>query len=170
MSYPVRPMRPQGRRPDDGRMSTTPHAQHIQTIVIGGGQAGLAVGYHLRRQGLPFLIVDAHERIGDAWRKRWDSLRLFSPARYNHLDGMPFPAPGFSFITKDEMADYLEAYAARFDLPVKTGVRVQRLSRPGERFRIEAGDDLFEADNVGVAIAKYQRPRGPEFAAELAPS
>src|SRR6266508_3358018 len=76
-------------------MSSTPHTQHIETIVIGGGQAGLAV-----------VIVDAHERIGDAWRKRWDSLRLFSPSRFNHLDGMPFPGPGFAFITKDDMADY----------------------------------------------------------------
>jgi putative flavoprotein involved in K+ transport len=89
-------------------MTTTPRTQHIETIVIGGGQAGLAVGYHLRRKRLPFLILDAHERIGDAWRTRWDSLRLFSPARFDGLDGMSFPAPGFSFITKDEMADYLE--------------------------------------------------------------
>src|SRR5918911_552046 len=88
-------------------MTSVRAPERIQTIVIGGGQAGLSVGYHLARRGLPFLILDASERIGDSWRKRWDSLRLFSPARYDGLDGMPFPAPPFSFPTKDEMADYL---------------------------------------------------------------
>lgn len=151
-------------------MSTTTHAEHIETIVIGGGQAGLAAGYHLRGQGLPFLIVDAHERIGDAWRMRWDSLKLFSPARFNHLDGMPNPAPGHTFITKDEMADYLQAYATNFDLPVKTGVCVERLSRDGDRFRLETTKGVLEADNVIVAMANYQRPRVPEFGSELAPA
>jgi putative flavoprotein involved in K+ transport len=142
----------------------------VETIVIGGGQAGLAAGYHLRREGRPFLILDANDRVGDSWRKRWDSLRLFSPARFNALDGMPFPAPGFSFVTKDQMADYLEAYAAEFNLPVKSGARVKRVSRQGERFRIETtGADVFEADNVVVAMANYQRPSVPAFAAELSP-
>ena len=103
----------------------------FDVIVIGGGQAGLSVGYHLARRGLRFVILDGHGRIGDAWRKRWDSLRLFSPARHDGLDGMPFPAPPTSCPTKDEMADYLEAYAAHFELPVLTGVTVSRLSRVG---------------------------------------
>jgi putative flavoprotein involved in K+ transport len=163
-------MRRRGARPHDHAMTTIPRTQHIETIVIGGGQAGLAVGYHLRRKRLPFLIVDAHERIGDAWRTRWDSLRLFSPARFDGLDGMSFPAAGFSFITKDEMADYLEIYAAKFELPVRTNTRVERLWRDGGRFCVEAADTLFEADNVVVAMANYQRPRVPAFAAELAPS
>ena len=85
----------------------------------------------MSRRGLPFVILDANERIGDAWRKRWDSLRLFTPARYNGLPGMPFPAPGRSFPTKDEVGDYLEAYAAQFELPVRSGVRVDRLSKRG---------------------------------------
>ena len=96
--------------------------ERIQTVVIGGGQAGLSVGYHLARRKLPFVILNAHERIGDSWRQRWDSLRLFTPARFDGLDGMPFPAPPDTFPTKDEMADYLEAYAARFALPVRNGV------------------------------------------------
>ena len=91
--------------------------EYFQTIVIGGGQAGLSTGYYLARRGLSFVILDANERVGDAWRKRWDSLRLFTPARYDGLDGMPFPAPAQSFPTKDQMADYLESYAARFELP-----------------------------------------------------
>jgi putative flavoprotein involved in K+ transport len=115
-----------------GEMSVTP--DRIETIVIGGGQSGLAVGYDLTRRGRPFVILDANDRIGDTWRKRWDSLRVFTPARLNGLPGMPFPAPSSSFPTKDEVADYLAAYAARFDLPVRTGVRVDGLSRVGDRF------------------------------------
>jgi putative flavoprotein involved in K+ transport len=142
----------------------------FDVIVIGGGQAGLSVGYHLAQRGLRFVILDAYPRIGDAWRQRWDSLRLFSPARYDGLDGMPFPAPPNSFPTKDEMADYLEAYAARFELPVLTGVKVSRLSRVGEHFVIQAGERQFEAAQVVVAMASYQRSRVPAFARELSPS
>jgi putative flavoprotein involved in K+ transport len=143
--------------------------ERIDTIVIGAGQAGLSVGYHLARRGVPFLILDAGARIGDQWRKRWDSLRLFTPARFSSLDGMPFPADAHSFPTKDAMADYLEAYARTFALPVRYGVRVERVSRLGERFVVIAGDQRFEADNVVVAMANYQRPRVPAFANELDP-
>jgi putative flavoprotein involved in K+ transport len=139
----------------------------VQTLVIGGGQAGLAVGYHLARRGFSFLIIDANERTGDSWRNRWDSLRLFTPARYNALPGMPLPGPAHSFSTKDEVADYLEAYAARFDLPLRMSVKVDRLSRPGDRFVVDAGDQGFEAENVVVAMASHQVPRVPPFAAEL---
>jgi putative flavoprotein involved in K+ transport len=143
--------------------------ERFETVVIGGGQAGLSVGYHLLRRGLPFVILDGNERIGDAWRKRWDSLRLFTPARYNGLVGMPLPGRPYSFSTKDEVADYLEAYAARFELPVRTGVRVERLSRKGERFVVSSGDLRFEADNVVVAMASFQVPRVPPYASELDP-
>jgi putative flavoprotein involved in K+ transport len=143
--------------------------ERIQTIVIGGGQAGLSVGYHLARRGLPFVILDANERIGDSWRKRWDSLRLFTPARFDGLAGMPFPASPNAFPTKDEMADYLAAYAARFDLPVRSGVKVDGLSRRGERFVVTAGDLRFEADQVVVAMSNWQEPRVPPFAGELDP-
>ena len=141
-----------------------------QTVVVGGGQAGLAVGYHLARLGLPFVILDANQRIGDSWRKRWDSLRLFTPARYDGLPGMPFPESPHSFPTKEEVADYLEAYAARFDLPVRTGVRVDRLRKEGDRFVVAAGDRRFEAEQVVVATGAYQTPRIPAFASELDPT
>jgi putative flavoprotein involved in K+ transport len=143
--------------------------EHVETVVIGGGQAGLSVGHHLARQERPFLILDANQRVGDAWRKRWDSLRLFTPARYNALAGMPFPAPAHSFPTKDQVADYLEAYATRFQLPVRTGVRVDRLSRDDGRFVVAAGDRSWEADNAVVAMSTFQVPRVPPFATDLSP-
>ena len=150
-------------------MNAVSDAERIETVVVGGGQAGLSVGYHLAQRGLRFVILDAHERIGDSWRKRWDSLRLFTPARFNGLDGMPFPGPGSSFSTKDEVADYLETYAARFRLPARTGVQVRRLSRNGARFLVDAEPWLFEADNVVVAMGSYQLPRLPVFAGSLDP-
>jgi len=149
-------------------MTDMQQAEYIQTIVVGGGQAGLAVGFHLSRQQLPFVIFDASQRIGDAWRSRWDSLRLFSPAGYDGLVGMPFPADRHTFITKDDMADYLETYAAHFKLPVRAGVRVDRLWREGDRLRLRAGSRTYESDNVIVAMANYQQPRMPAFADQLA--
>lgn len=140
------------------------------TIVIGAGQAGLTTGYFLKRHGRDFVILDAHQRIGDAWRKRWDSLRLFTPAEFNGLVGMPFPAPAHSFPTKDEMADYLEHYATHFNLPVRTGVRVSRLSRQNDHFLVEAGEQRFAADHVVVAMANYQQPKIPTFAQQLDPA
>ncbi len=94
-------------------------AERHSIIVIGGGQAGLSMGYHLKHAGVPFLILDANAQTGDSWRTRWNSLKLFTPAYLDGLDGMPFPAPEQSFPTKDEMADYLMTYAARFELPIR---------------------------------------------------
>src|SRR5262249_15148703 len=101
----------------------------VDNLIIGGGQAGLTVAYYLKKHKRPFVILDANARIGDVWRNRWDSLRLFTPARFTGLPGMRFPRSGGSYPTKDEMADYLEAYAARFGLAVRTGVTVDRVSR-----------------------------------------
>ena len=150
-------------------MNDTQHTEQFETVIIGGGQAGLAAGYHLKKRGRPFLILDANERIGDSWRNRWDSLRLFTPARYDGLPGMPFPAPGWSFPTREEMADYLAAYAQRFELPVRTGVHVDRLSREDDRYVVTAGDRRFEADNVIVASGALRDPKLPAFAGELDP-
>lgn len=141
--------------------------ERIDTVVIGGGQAGLSVGHHLQRRGVPFVILDASERVGDAWRNRWDSLRLFTPAKFDGLDGMPFPGDPGRFPSKDEMADYLEAYAARFDLPVHSGVEVDRVTRPDDRFRVAAGDIVFEADQVVIAIGSDQRGRVPDGCGDL---
>jgi putative flavoprotein involved in K+ transport len=143
--------------------------EYVETLVIGGGQAGLATGYQLSRRDLPYKIIDANTRVGDAWRNRWDSLRLFTPNRLNRLPGMPFPGYHWGFPSKNEMADYLEAYARKFDLQVETGVRVERLTREGDRFIATSGDRHFEADNVVVAMSSWQRPRVPDYASELDP-
>jgi putative flavoprotein involved in K+ transport len=143
--------------------------ESFHTIVIGGGQAGLSVGYYLARAGRPFVILDASDQVGDAWRQRWDSLRLFTPALFDSLVGMKFPARSFTFPTKDQMADYLGAYAREFQLPVRNGIRVNRVSRVGSRYVVEAGVHRFEADHVVVAMSSYQVPRVPAFAKELRP-
>jgi putative flavoprotein involved in K+ transport len=147
----------------------TEHAERFETVIIGGGQGGLAAGYHLRKRGRPCVILDANERIGDSWRQRWPSLRLYSPARYDALPGMPFPAPRNTFPTGNEMADYLEAYAKRFHLPVRTGVAVDGLAKEGERYVVSAGERRFEADHVVVATGVFKSPVVPAFAAELDP-
>ena len=144
--------------------------EHIETVVIGGSQSGLAVGYHLTQRDRPFVILDAHDRVGDAWRGRWDSLRLFTTARYDGLPGMLFPAPSHTYPTKDQVADYLEAYAERFSLPVETALRVDRVSRRGEVFEIAAGERRFSANNVVVATGAYHTPRIPSFADLLDPT
>jgi len=142
----------------------------LDTAIIGGGQAGLAIAYHLAQQHRDLVVLDAHERIGDAWRLRWDSLRLFTPAKYDGLPGMPFPGDRLGFPTKDEQADYLEAYAEHFDLPVRRGVRVDRVGRIGDRFVVEAGARRWEAENVVLATGGHPVPRRPVFAGRLAAS
>ena len=143
--------------------------RRVHTVVIGAGQAGLAVGYYLLERGIQFVILDANDRVGDSWRNRWDSLRLFTSAGYDSLPGMPFPAGSRSFPTKDEMADYLEAYATRFNLPVVTRTRVDRLWKTGDRYVVDTGELRIEADNVVLAMSTFQEPKIPPFAKELAP-
>ncbi len=147
--------------------TTSARVERFETIVIGGGQAGLAVGYELARRDVDFVILDAARRVGDAWRQRWDSLRLFTPARYSSLPGMPFPAPPKHLPDRDEVADYLERYAERFDLPVRPNTRVDAMVRDDSRYAIRAGDHCLEAEHVVVATGPFQSPRVPEIAARL---
>jgi putative flavoprotein involved in K+ transport len=165
-------------RPQEEVMATqeaaieTPAAsvEEFETIVIGGGQAGLAVGYYLKKGGRSFVILDANEQIGGSWRTRtWSSLRLFTPARYDSLPGWAFPAPGWSYPTAREAADYLEAYAERFELPVRLGITVDRLTKVGDRYLVESGGRRFAADQVVVATGFYGEPSVPDFASELDP-
>ena len=139
----------------------------LDTVVIGGGQAGLAMGYHLVRQHRDAVILDEHVLVGDAWRSRWDSLRLFTPAKYDGLPGRPFPGDRLDFPSKDDQADYLEAYAAHLGILVRTGVHVDRLGRDGDRLVVEAGARRWEAENVVVATGGNQVPKVPELAARL---
>jgi putative flavoprotein involved in K+ transport len=148
-------------------METLERTERVETVIIGGGQAGLATAYYLKQRGRPFVILDAGERVGDAWRTRWESLRLFTPARFDSLPGFPFPGSNWSFPTKDEMADYLEAYVERFDLPVRTGVKVERLEKEGGRFVVTSSRGRFEAENVVVATGACQVPKVPGFANQL---
>jgi putative flavoprotein involved in K+ transport len=143
--------------------------EQFDTVVVGGGQAGLAAGYYLKRHGRDFVILDAGQRVGDSWRERWRSLRLYSPARLDALPGMPYPAPPNSWPSATEFADYLESYAEQLELPVRTGVAVDRLSREGDRYVVTAAERRFEADDVVVATGVKQQPKAPEFASELDP-
>ncbi len=141
----------------------------LETIIVGGGQAGLAVGYFLARQKQNFLILDGGSRTGDSWRSRWDSLRLFTPSQFDGLPGRPFPQPAYQFPTKDETADYLEAYAREFALPLRYGVKVEALDRQEGGYRLRAGTAAYLAKNVIVATGAYQVPHVPGVAGELNP-
>lgn len=146
------------------------HTERFDTIVIGAGQAGLVTGYHLQRAGRSFVMLDANARVGDSWRERYDSLRLFTPAYGCSLDGMPFRSDDPRCPTKDAFADYLEAYASRFQLPVRTSVRVDAVQRDRDRYVVTAGDAVFEAANIVVASGAHRKARIPAFAPDLDPS
>lgn len=142
-------------------------SEHIETIIIGAGQAGLSSAYHLTKRGREVLVLDALDRVGDNWRRHYDSLRLYSPGRIDGLPGMSFPGPATSFPTKDEIADFLEEYVERHQLTVRGGVWVRRLTRTGDRFVLETSNGTMTADNVIVATGTFGRPRVPEFAEGL---
>lgn len=152
-------------------LAPRPRVERYEAIVVGAGQAGLAAGYHLARRDVDFTIVTGEARVGDNWRKRWDSLRLFTPAKYSGLPGMPFPASPYHLADKDEVGDYLERYAERFELPVRTATHVARLGREEGRFVLDvAGSAVrLEAESVVVATGAFQRPSIPALARELAP-
>jgi putative flavoprotein involved in K+ transport len=151
-------------------MPSTFEPERVETVVIGAGQAGLSVAFHLTRRGRQCVVLEANERVGDSWRGRWDSLRLFTPARFDALDGMPFPGSPQAFPTKDEMADYLESYASHFGFDVRTGTAVTGVSRLGDRYLVTANNARFEADHVVVAMSTFQKPLIPAFATDLDPS
>jgi putative flavoprotein involved in K+ transport len=139
----------------------------LDVLVIGAGQAGLAVAWHLARRRQRLLVVDAAPELGHAWRSRWDSLRLFTPAQYDGLPGMAFPAPADTYPGKDQVADYLHDYASRFDLPVLLGCAVVALSRDGDRFEARTSQGTLRARQVVVATGPFQVPVVPALAADL---
>ena len=138
----------------------------IETVIIGAGQAGLSTGYHLRRKDRPFVILDAAARVGDQWRQQWDSLKLYTPAKYDGLPGLPFPGDRWSFPSKDRVADYLEQYAAQFRLPIRSHTRVERLEADGNGgYVVVTNQGELRCQNVVVCTGTFGRtPSVPEFA------
>lgn len=143
--------------------------ERFDVVVVGAGQAGLAIGHFLARAGRRFLIVDGADAIGAAWRGRWDSLVLFTPRRFDSLPGLPFPGDPDGYPTRDEVIAYLERYAAAFELPVALGSAVRSLDVDGERFVLTLEHRQLEADQVVVATGPFQAPRVPALADALAP-
>ena len=139
----------------------------LDVLVIGAGQAGLAVAYHLREAGLRLLVVDAAAEVGAAWRNRWDSLTLFTPAQYDALPGMAFPAPADTYPTAADVADYLQTYATRFDLPILLDTAVTRLAHDGDGFIVDTSHGLLQARQVVVATGPFQTPVAPTISAGL---
>jgi putative flavoprotein involved in K+ transport len=137
----------------------------LDVIVIGAGQAGLAIAWHLRRQGLRFVVLDAADTIGHAWRSRWDSLKLFTPARYSALPGLAFPGDPDHYPSKDAVADYLHRYATEFDLPIQLNTAVTGLSHAGTVFNVETTGQDLQARQVIVATGPFQTPIIPSEAA-----
>lgn len=146
--------------------------EHVETVIVGGGQAGLATAYHLQRAGRECVVLERNERLGDNWRQQWDTLKLYSPARYDGLPGMPFPADGWAFPGKDEVADYLAAYARKWQLPVRLGVGVERVGAGKDGgYVVETDAGPIGCDHVVVATGTFGRtPKIPDCAADLDPS
>src|SRR4029077_19573489 len=158
-----------GPRPEARPMISGPAGAPLDVLVIGGGQAGLAMGYHLAQSGRSFQIVDAGAEIGERWRSRWDSLRLFTSGRYDTLPGLPFPAAPDTYPGKDDVASYLQAYAAKFNLPVRLNTSVTSLTRGDGGYVAKAGGEALEARQVVVATGPFQVPFIPPTADALDP-
>jgi putative flavoprotein involved in K+ transport len=141
----------------------------VDILIVGAGQAGLAMGYHLKQAGYRFQIVDRNARIGDSWRNRYDSLVLFTPRAYSALPGLPVPGDPDGYPTKDEIADYLEQYAAHFDMPVamETGIRSLTRYEDGFRATTDAGA-IVDARAVVLASGAFQRPAIPPIGRQFA--
>lgn len=142
----------------------------LDAVVIGGGQAGLAMGYYLAQQRRNFIILDAGNEVGESWRRRWDSLRLFTPAQYDALPEMPFPQPADTYPGKDAVADYLTHYAKTFELPIHNQQRVLSLKHEGACYLVETDSDLFRAEKVVVATGPFHKPFVPGLSRDLAPT
>jgi putative flavoprotein involved in K+ transport len=151
------------------RLEGSGEAQHLDVAIVGGGQAGLAIGYYLRQQGRRFRIFERASELAPAWRERWDSLTLFTPRRYSALPGLPFPGDPDGYPTRDEVVAYLERYAETFELPIELASEVEKLEREGDgRFRLQTEDRAVTADRVVVATGPFQTPYVPKVAERLA--
>ena len=153
----------------DGETADGPTADRFDVVVVGAGQAGLAMGYFLSRQSRRFVILERSDSIGAAWRERWESLTLFTPRRYNGLPGLPFPGDPDGYPTRDEVIAYLERYAEKFELPIELNSNARRLTTDDGRFLLEVDGRTIRADQVVVATGPFQAPYVPRFAERLAP-
>lgn len=155
------------------------HPERHEVVIVGAGQSGLAAGAELKRRGVPAVLLDEHARVGDAWRERWDSLRLYTPSQYDALPGLRFPARRNSFPSGREIADYLESFAASTGLDVRLKTPVEAIDRVDERetdgdalgrqtpFVVSAGATAYRARSVIVASGAFRQPRIPSFAEQL---
>ena len=150
-------------------MPTDGSHSHYEVVVIGAGQAGLAIGYCLAQQDRDFTILGAAAEPAAAWRQRWESLKLFTSARYDALPGLDFPGDQDRYPSRDEVAVYLTDYARRFALPVELGSRVRAIRKAGATYRVELADRRYEADQVVVATGPFQIPFVPPIAEGLGP-
>jgi putative flavoprotein involved in K+ transport len=145
--------------------------EYVETVIVGAGQAGLSTAYHLQRRGHEFVIIDSNARVGDNWRQQWDSLRLYTPAKYDGLPGLPFPGKRWTFPGKEDVADYLESYAAHWQLPIRLGTRVRNLAADGDGYVVTTSTGTIRCANVVIATGTFGRtPRVPDFADQLRPS
>jgi putative flavoprotein involved in K+ transport len=150
------------------RGTTAEPTSSYEVVVVGAGQAGLAMGYFLRRQGRRFVILERAGQIAPAWRERWDSLTLFTPRRYSGLPALPFPGDPEGYPTRDEVIAYLERYAETFELPIELNSEVKGLDLGDEgRFRLEVDGRTITADQVVVATGPFQTPYLPKLAERL---
>jgi putative flavoprotein involved in K+ transport len=157
-------------RPHDDPRQDPAGEQRLDVVVVGGSQAGLGMAWHLAQQGRRFLVLEAGPEVGHVWRSRWDSLKLFTPAQYDALPGIAFPAPDDTYPTKDPVADYLRDYAKAFDLPVRLNARATSLTRTDEGFEVRTTDDTVHARQVVVATGPFQVPFVPPQARGFDPS
>ncbi|MFC0215773.1 flavin-containing monooxygenase [Paenibacillus chartarius] len=139
----------------------------VDVLVIGASQTGLAAAYYLKMTNANFVVVGREKRVGDVWRKRYDSLVLFTPRRYSSLPGLTLEGEQDGYAAKDEIAEYLERYVQRFDLPVRLETEVRSLTKEQGIFRIQTSGGEWRARNVIVATGPFQKPRIPEFAASI---
>ncbi|HET8527241.1 MAG TPA: NAD(P)/FAD-dependent oxidoreductase [Actinomycetota bacterium] len=145
-------------------------SERFETVVIGAGQAGLSAGYYLKRAGRSFVILDANAEVGGSWLDRYDSLQLFTPRWAVRLPGWRFRNTDVRYPSRAQMVTFLREYAERYDMPVRTGVRVERISRDGDGYLVSTDAGMIEADDVIVATGANRDPRVPAFSRELDPS
>jgi len=144
-------------------------ADHREVVIVGGGQAGLAVGYFLKQQGRDFTILEAASAPAAAWRERWDSLKLFTPVRYDSLPGLAFPGDPDSYPGRDDVVAYLTDYARTFELPVELNSPVRAVRRADGDYVVELDDRTITAEQAVIATGPFQVPRVPEMAERLNP-